>query len=111
MIKCIKENIIHRFGLPQTITADQGSVFTGSEIKAFSNEYGFEIIHSTPYYAQANGQAESTNKILKLNIEKMVENNPRIWHELLSETLWAYRNSKRSSTGVTPFELTFGHDA
>ena len=29
VIKCIKENIIHRFGLPQTITADQGLLLPG----------------------------------------------------------------------------------
>ena len=26
VIKCIKENIIHRFALPQTITADKGLI-------------------------------------------------------------------------------------
>ena len=30
---------------------------------------------------------------------------------MLSEALWAYRTSKRSSTGVTPFLLTYGQDA
>ena len=36
----------------------------------FAYEYEFSILNSTPYYAQANGQAESTNKVLKLNIQK-----------------------------------------
>ena len=74
-------------------------------------EYGFTIVNLTPYYAQANGQAESTNKILKTNIQKMVDHNPRVWHELLSEVLWAYKASKRTSTGTTPFTLTYGHEA
>ena len=68
VIKCIKENIIHRFGLPQTITADQDTLFTGDYVLEFSFEYGFSILNSTAYYTHANGQAESTNKILKLNI-------------------------------------------
>ncbi|XP_073031334.1 uncharacterized protein [Primulina eburnea] len=42
---------------------------------------------------------------------KMMEYNPRDWHRLLSETLWAYRTSKRSATGLSPFTLTYGHDA
>ncbi|XP_073051301.1 uncharacterized protein [Primulina eburnea] len=41
----------------------------------------------------------------------MVEENHRDWPRLLSETLWAYRTSKRTATGVSPFSLTFGHDA
>ena len=30
---------------------------------------------------------------------------------MLFEALWAYRTSKRSSTGVMPFMLTYSHDA
>ena len=40
----------------------------------------------------------------------MVDRNPRVWHELLSNVLWAYRTSKRSSTGATTFVLTYGHN-
>ncbi|CAL8993530.1 unnamed protein product [Prunus brigantina] len=29
----------------------------------------------------------------------------------LSETLWAYRTSKREATDMTPYALTYGHDA
>ena len=35
VIKFIEEKIIHRFGLPESITADQGTVLTGSEVMEF----------------------------------------------------------------------------
>ena len=41
----------------------------------------------------------------------MLEDNPKDWKLILSETLWAYRTSKRDSTGVSPYSLTYGHDA
>ncbi|KAI5337987.1 hypothetical protein L3X38_017258 [Prunus dulcis] len=41
----------------------------------------------------------------------MLEKNPKQWHEKLSETLWAYRTSRREATGMTPYALTYGHDA
>ncbi|GLU23750.1 hypothetical protein SLE2022_397310 [Rubroshorea leprosula] len=41
----------------------------------------------------------------------MFDDNPRCWHELLSDTLSAYRTSQKNSTKVTPFSLTYGHDA
>ena len=44
-------------------------------------------------------------------LEKILEFNPRDWHKILSETLWAYRPSKRDSTGVSPYSLTYGQDA
>lgn len=40
-----------------------------------------------------------------------MEENPRDQHNLLSETLWAYRTSKKDATRVSPFPLTYGHDA
>ena len=41
----------------------------------------------------------------------MLEDHPRDWHIILSETLWACRTSKRDSIGVSPYSLTNGQDA
>ncbi|KAI5335315.1 hypothetical protein L3X38_025448 [Prunus dulcis] len=56
-------------------------------------------------------RAESSNKVIINVIRKMLEENPRQWHEKLSETLWAYKTSKREATGMTPYALTYDHDA
>ena len=77
VIKFIKEQIIHRFGLPESITADQGLVFVGNETLAFTESRGIKILNSTPYCAQANGQAEATNKLVINIIKKMIKENPR----------------------------------
>lgn len=53
-------------------------MFTSDLVKKFVHDYTFNIVHSTPYYAQANGQAEVTNKILKWNITKIVKENPKV---------------------------------
>ena len=111
VIKFIKETIVYRFGLPQSITVDNGMAFNGSRVLAFTQEYGIKILNSTPYYAQANGQAESTNKIIKANLRKVVNNNPLNWDELLSKVLRAYRTSKKLSINTTHFSLVYGHDA
>ncbi|XP_034201076.1 uncharacterized protein LOC117615986 [Prunus dulcis] len=73
--------------------------------------FKFKLLQSTPYYAQANGQAESSNKLIINIIRKMLEKNPKQWHVKLLETLWAYRTSKREATGMAPYALTYGHDA
>ena len=44
-------------------------------------------------------------------LEKMLEDNPSDWHIILSETLWAYRTSKRDSIRVSPYSITYGQDA
>ena len=105
MIQFIKEHIIHRFGIPQSITIDQGTMFTRNEMTYFDKDYGIQLIRSAPFYAQANGQVEASNKLLISILEKRLEENPRDCHKILFETLWAYRTSKRDSTGVSPYSL------
>jgi hypothetical protein len=61
VIGFITEHIIHRFGIPQTLTTDQGTSFVAKEVRDFVKSYGIRLLNSSPYYAQANGQAESSN--------------------------------------------------
>ncbi|XP_040361689.1 uncharacterized protein LOC112203363 [Rosa chinensis] len=104
-------NIICRFGIPEVFVSDRGAAFMGGEVDKLAKEWGIQFVHSSPYYAQSNGQAEASNKIIITLLKKMLEANPRQWHETLYETLWAYRTSKRNPTATTPYALMFGHDA
>ena len=67
MIDFMKEHIVYQFGIPQTITTDQGTMFISGEFDEFAIGMGIKVLNSPPYYAQANGQAEASNKgIIKL---------------------------------------------
>jgi transposase InsO family protein len=94
----VKENVIHRFRIPHTITTDGGSVFISEEFKTFTTDMGIKLIRSSPYYAQANGQAEASNQSLIKLIKRKIDEHPRRWHEVLSEALWAYRISCQGAT-------------
>ena len=77
MIKFVKENIIYQFGIPQTFTTHQGTMFTSDEFEEFATGMGIKLLNSSPYYAQANGQAEASNKgVIKL-IERKINEYPR----------------------------------
>ena len=89
---------------------DQGSSFISKDVRAFAESYKIKLLNSSPYYAQANGQAESSNMILIKLVKKKIEENPKRWHEVLSEALWAHRISRHGSTKVTPFELVYGQE-
>ena len=90
---------------------DQGSSFISKEVHDFAESYKIKILNSSPYYAQANGQAKSINKILIKLIKKKIEENPKRWHEVLCKALWAHRISRYGATKVTPFELVYGQEA
>jgi IS30 family transposase len=86
VIHFISEHIIHRFGIPHTLTMDQGSLFMSHQVREFVKSLKIKLLSSSPYYAQAHGQAESSNKTLIKLIKKIEENSKR-WHEVLSEAL------------------------
>ncbi|XP_050919596.1 uncharacterized protein LOC127137154 [Lathyrus oleraceus] len=71
---------------------------------------GFKLLTSMPYYAQANGQVEATNKVIIGLIKKHVGKKPRNWHKTLDQILWACHTSPKEATKSTLFRLTFGHD-
>jgi hypothetical protein len=89
---------------------DQGSSFMSHQVRDFAMSLKIKLLSFSPYYAQANGQAESSNKTLIKLIKKKMEENPKMWHEVLSEAMWAHRISKHSATKVTPFELVYGQE-
>jgi IS30 family transposase len=60
MVEFVKEHIIYNFGIPHTITTDQGTQFTSSEFREFAESMGIKILNSS-YYAQANAQANDQN--------------------------------------------------
>jgi hypothetical protein len=111
VIKFVKEHVIHRFGIPQTITTDGGSVFVSKEFRTFCDDMGIKLIRSSPYYAQANGQAEASNQSLIKLIKRKIDENPRDWHEKLSEALWAYRMSCHGAIKTSPYQLVYGQEA
>jgi transposase InsO family protein len=111
IINFVKEHAIHRFGMPQTITTDGGSVFISEEFKKFAADMGIKLIRSSPYYAQANGQAEASNQSLIKLIKGKIDEYPRRWYEILSEALWAYRISCHGETETSPYHLVYGQEA
>ena len=56
MIHFIKEQIIHKFGIPQSITTDQGTMFIGDEMIFISKDYGIQLIKSTPFMPNKMGR-------------------------------------------------------
>jgi hypothetical protein len=110
IIHFISEHIIHRFGIPQTLTTDQGSSFISHQVREFAESLKIKLLSSSPYYAQANGQAESSNKTLIKLIEKKIGENLKRWHDVLSKALRAHHISKYSATKATPFELVYGQE-
>jgi transposase InsO family protein len=85
--------------------------FRSKPLIKFCEQYEISLIHSTPYYPQGNGLAESSNKSLIKLIKKLLEDNKRAWDSKLKFSLWADRVTTKKSLGISPFQLVYGTEA
>jgi len=86
-------------------------MFTSEEFKDFVASMGIKVLNSSPYYAQANGQAEASNQILIKLIKKKIEEQLRKWYLTVNESLWAYRMACHGSIKSSPYGLVYGHNS
>ncbi|XP_068096407.1 uncharacterized protein [Hyperolius riggenbachi] len=75
------ETIIQYYGMPLQIQTDNGSYFTGKEVKDFASINNIEWVYHMPYYPQAAGLIERMNGLLKGALKKMTTDDK-------SECLW-----------------------
>ena len=104
----LEENILARFGCPKRIVTDNAAAFKSRKMINFCHKYHISLNHSTAYYPQGNGLAESSNKSLVRIIKKLLEDNKRSWHTKLKYALWADRISTKRAIGMSPFQLVYG---
>ncbi|MCO5606432.1 hypothetical protein L7F22_060620 [Adiantum nelumboides] len=105
------ENIIARFGCPFEIVSDNGTHFINEVIKELTFNFMISYHKSTPFYPQANGQVESTNKILISVLTKIIEAHHTVWDLKLTSALWAYQIAYKVVMNCTPFKMVYGQEA
>ena len=74
----------------------------------FCNKYHITLGHSTIYYPQGNGLAESSNKCLINIIKKLLEEKNKTWNKKLINALWVDRLTTKTTIGTNPYELVYG---
>jgi hypothetical protein len=73
IIKFLENNILSRFGCPRKIITEIVTAFHSKKIIDFFNQYHIGLGHSTAYYPQGNGLAESSNKTMVNIIKKTLQ--------------------------------------
>ena len=94
----LRSNIFARFGCPLEVITDRGSHFVNEVITIIFAKCKIFHRKSCAYYPRANGQAESTNKVLCKLLCKLCHQQPSTWPQALLGTLWAFRTSFKATT-------------
>ena len=100
-----------RFGVPYALVFDNETQFDNKAFKRYCSELGIKNNYSTLAYSQGNGQAEAINKVILNGLKSRLDEAKGKWVDELSHVLWSYRTTPRTSTGETPFSMTYGAEA
>lgn len=101
--------IFARFGLPYSVTADNGRQFVSLEMREYFEKNNIRLISTTPFWPQMNGEVERQNSSLlkRLIISQQMKGD---WREDLHQYLLMYRSTPHSTTLRTPAELMFSRN-
>ncbi|CAN6712610.1 unnamed protein product [Malus baccata var. baccata] len=69
---------------------------------------GMQLLYSTAYHPQTDGQSEMTIQTLEDMLRSSVLQFSDSWHDRLDLMEFAYNNSFHSSIGMSPFEALYG---
>jgi transposase InsO family protein len=108
-------NIIHRFGVPNSIITDNGTQFTGRKFLDFCDDHHIRVDWAAVAHPMTNGQVERANGMilqgLKPRIYSDLHKFGRRWMKELPSVVWSLRTMPSRATGFTPFFLVYGAEA
>jgi ribonuclease HI/transposase InsO family protein len=108
-------NIIHRFGVPNTIITDNGTQFTGKKFLDFCDDHHIRVDWAAVAYPVTNGQVERANGMILQGLKPRIYNDlnkfGKRWMKELPSMVWSLRTTPSRATGSSPFFLVYGAEA
>ena len=109
--RTVAEEMLQRwwqpFGIPSTITSDQGPQFVGAWWKTLCALMGARQVYSQAYHHNANGRAEVAGKTLIQVMRRLHTEGKINWAEALPRAVQIYHDLPGPS-GLSPYEIVFG---
>ena len=102
--------VFSHYWIPNILHSDQGKNFESAILSQTLEAFGVTKSHTMAYHPAGDGLVERFNHSLLQMLRAYVQQH-NDWEKYLPFVLYAYRTAVHSSTGVSPFELMFGHCA
>jgi hypothetical protein len=100
--------IIHLHGVLTTIASDRDAKFLSHFWRTLWLKLGTELLFSTTYHPQTDGQTEVVNRTLSTMLWAILKSNLKLWEECLPHIEFADSRSVHSTTKLSPFQVVYG---
>jgi transposase InsO family protein len=108
-------NIIHRFGVPNSIITDNGTQFTDRKFLDFCEDHHIRVDWAAVAHPMTNGQVERANGMILQGLKPRIHNDlnkfGKQWMKELPSMVWSLRTTPSRAMGFTPFFLVYGVEA
>jgi transposase InsO family protein len=108
-------NIIHRFGIPNSIITDNGTQFTGKKFLDFCEGHHIRVDWAAIAHPMTNGQVERANGMILQGLKPRIYNDlnkfDKWWIKELPSVVWSLRTTPSRATGFSLFFLVYGVEA
>jgi hypothetical protein len=107
-------NIIHRFGVPNSIITDNGTQFTRKKFLDFYEDHHIHVDWAAIAHPMT-GQVERANGMILQGLKPRIYNDlnkfGKRWMKELPSVVWSLRTTPSRATGFSPFFLVYGAEA
>jgi transposase InsO family protein len=100
--------IVCLHGVPKKIMADRGTQFTSKLWERLHETLDTQLLFSSAYHPQTDGQTERVNQILEDMLRACALQYGRSWDKSLPYPEFSYNNSYQESLKMAPFEMLYG---
>ncbi|XP_076745452.1 retrovirus-related Pol polyprotein from transposon opus [Maylandia zebra] len=105
--RCLWENFMVHYGIPEKLHSDQGPDFESRTIKELCQVAGIHKVRTTPYHPRGN-PVERFNRTLLDMLGTLRDQDKSCWRDHVRPLVHAYNCTRNEVTGFSPYELMFG---
>jgi transposase InsO family protein len=108
-------DIIHRFGVLNSIITDNGTQFTSKKFLDFCEDHHIRVDWAAVAHTMTDGQVERANSMILQGLKPRIYNDlnkfGRRWMKELTSVVWSLRTTPSRATSFTPIFLVYGAEA
>ncbi|KAL6956543.1 hypothetical protein U1Q18_052838 [Sarracenia purpurea var. burkii] len=108
LAKIYLREIVRLHGVPATIVSDRDPKFVSRFWSSFQKAMGTELLLSTAFHPQTDGQSERTIQTMEDMLRACAMDFQGSWEDHLPLIEFGYNNSFQASIGMAPFEALYG---